>query len=532
MFWKPNWESETAEGMRAKVAQALAAAPNGWVVDGNFGKRIGGLVEDPSTDEIWLDPPLLLYIPRLIVRTFARMLGLVPPCREGCNETLSTFFSRENIVLWSIQNHGVARRREGARFEKIGLGIGTDVEGRKMRRIGGWGSELTAWMESIRAMIRSQLRHYASEADLLARPRSLNREWRGAKTALPKYDSLPRLRLLPIGQRPIFTCPSPQCGLTHFFADLPLCPWCRGSSDGARRAYQLTTPRSRTRSEMAVRWRVEDSNDGESSSSNKLGSPDEKYRRRQTISIVPPLPSLPTSEARRSHHRSRSTPANQLRPKRQPIYTFIRGSSGWQSPRSLSPPPSSRAPSSLASAHVSSGSVLGASAPASVESHSVSLPSTPISESGRPWLQASNDKRMLLFQQEELSGFSSLLPITKDYANHELLLEAAELNSGLNESFSFSHFSFPPPPEPLPPLDTEEMESLRGRRGQRRGSLAGLLGSLATKHKEAERRAELATLVGGGDSEVHAGSYAGLRTLKKLVPRRWSIGGKPHSAVG
>ncbi|KAF7317155.1 hypothetical protein HMN09_00450200 [Mycena chlorophos] len=156
IFWKPNWERETAEGMRAKVAQALAAAPNGWVVDGNYGKRLGGLVEDPSTDVIWLDPPLLLYIPRIIVRTFARLLGLAPPCREGCNETLSTFFSRENIVLWSIQNHGVARRREGARFEKIGLGVGTDVEGRKMRRIGGWGSELTAWMESVRAMIRSQ----------------------------------------------------------------------------------------------------------------------------------------------------------------------------------------------------------------------------------------------------------------------------------------------------------------------------------------------------------------------------------------
>ncbi|KAF7377278.1 hypothetical protein MSAN_00148100 [Mycena sanguinolenta] len=156
-FWKPGWEESTSEEMRARVEQRLADCPNGWVVDGNYTRRIGGIVGDTSTDVIWLDPPLALTLPRIIWRTFLRLLGLKEPCSLGCNERLSkVFFSRESIVWWCITQHGLVRERETAKMARIGLGIGSDVEGQKMRRIGGWGKELRVWFDDVKRMLQRE----------------------------------------------------------------------------------------------------------------------------------------------------------------------------------------------------------------------------------------------------------------------------------------------------------------------------------------------------------------------------------------
>lgn len=52
LFWKPGWKMSTNEELRSKVEAALADAPNGWVVDGNYRRRIGTVVEENSTDVI------------------------------------------------------------------------------------------------------------------------------------------------------------------------------------------------------------------------------------------------------------------------------------------------------------------------------------------------------------------------------------------------------------------------------------------------------------------------------------------------
>ncbi|KAF7327370.1 hypothetical protein MKEN_00314600 [Mycena kentingensis (nom. inval.)] len=56
LLWKPGWEQETNEQFRSNVQHTLAAAPNGWVVDGNYSRRIGDVVEVQSTDEICKAP--------------------------------------------------------------------------------------------------------------------------------------------------------------------------------------------------------------------------------------------------------------------------------------------------------------------------------------------------------------------------------------------------------------------------------------------------------------------------------------------
>ncbi|KAJ7759577.1 AAA domain-containing protein [Mycena metata] len=156
LFWKPGWEKETNEQFRANVEKALEGVHNGWVVDGNYSRRIGTIVEDSATDVIWLDPPLILYFPRIVLRTFRRLLGREAPCSPGCNERFrDAFFSRESMILWCLTHHGLVRRREGARIARIGLGIGVIVEGRKMRRFGGWGGALRSWLGDVQAVVQS-----------------------------------------------------------------------------------------------------------------------------------------------------------------------------------------------------------------------------------------------------------------------------------------------------------------------------------------------------------------------------------------
>ncbi|KAJ7149148.1 hypothetical protein C8R46DRAFT_1127324 [Mycena filopes] len=155
LFWTPGWGHVSNEELRAKVEEALADAPNGWVIDGNYTRRIGDIVHDSSTDTIWLDPPLALYLPRVIWRTFLRLLRLREPCSPGCPERLTeVLFSKESIVWWCITQHRTVRAREAARMTQIGIGMGSNVEGQKMRRLGGWGEELRTWLNEVKNMLQ------------------------------------------------------------------------------------------------------------------------------------------------------------------------------------------------------------------------------------------------------------------------------------------------------------------------------------------------------------------------------------------
>ncbi|KAJ7075298.1 AAA domain-containing protein [Mycena belliarum] len=155
LFWKPGWEESSMDEFRQKVETALTAAQNGWVVDGNYINKLGSLLEENETDIIWLDPPLALYLPRLIFRTVRRLLRTGPPCSEGCDERLSqVLFSQESIIWWCLTQHRPARRRETANMARIGLGVGRDVENRKMRRLGGWGRELRAWLADVDRLVK------------------------------------------------------------------------------------------------------------------------------------------------------------------------------------------------------------------------------------------------------------------------------------------------------------------------------------------------------------------------------------------
>ena len=108
-----------------------------------------------------LDPPLLLYYPRLIIRTFLRLVGLAEPCSPGCFESFSdVFLSRDSIVWWTIRYHWEDRRRNQAKLDKVNLEDRRTVSHSRMRRIGGWGHDLKEWLRSVENLVLQPKRQH------------------------------------------------------------------------------------------------------------------------------------------------------------------------------------------------------------------------------------------------------------------------------------------------------------------------------------------------------------------------------------
>ncbi|KAI6116774.1 hypothetical protein EDD16DRAFT_1708191 [Pisolithus croceorrhizus] len=151
LFWKPNWTPSTPEEFQDKVTQRLTEDEKGWVVDGDYASDIGDVVMERRTDVIWLDPPFLLYFPRLVMRTLQGLIGVKNNCPPGCRETLAgVFLSKERSILyWTITHHSPVRRRESENLQRWDVHAGGN-----MRRIGGWGTELRAWKQAVVAMVR------------------------------------------------------------------------------------------------------------------------------------------------------------------------------------------------------------------------------------------------------------------------------------------------------------------------------------------------------------------------------------------
>src|SRR5689334_24005644 len=106
----PNWAEPTAEEFRARVALVMSAADHGWVIDGNYDRKLGNLVTDAADTVVWLDPPLHVVFSRLLKRTLWRVWNHVE-LWNGNYETWGTaFFSRDSLMFWSMRAYFRHRR--------------------------------------------------------------------------------------------------------------------------------------------------------------------------------------------------------------------------------------------------------------------------------------------------------------------------------------------------------------------------------------------------------------------------------------
>jgi adenylate kinase family enzyme len=107
----PNWDQATPEELRARVTAALADAPEGWVVDGNYYTPLGGTVLDHADTLVHLDPRLVTAFSRVLRRTMTRA-ALRRELWNGNRESFRLMLTpRYSMPLWVLKQHGHFRRR-------------------------------------------------------------------------------------------------------------------------------------------------------------------------------------------------------------------------------------------------------------------------------------------------------------------------------------------------------------------------------------------------------------------------------------
>ena len=105
-----NWQPASAELLRSRVEAALAAAPDGWVADGNYESKLGDLVVSRADTFVWIDLPLPLALWRIALRTAARLIRRTE-LWNGNRETLrNSILARDNLFSWAVKSHRRKRR--------------------------------------------------------------------------------------------------------------------------------------------------------------------------------------------------------------------------------------------------------------------------------------------------------------------------------------------------------------------------------------------------------------------------------------
>jgi adenylate kinase family enzyme len=110
LHWGPNWSQPTPEDFQTRVREAMTAAPNGWVIDGNYDSKLGPTVVADADTVLWLDLPLAVELFRLCRRTVRRVRGNVELWNGNRETWRGAVFGRQSLLFWTISAHRRHRR--------------------------------------------------------------------------------------------------------------------------------------------------------------------------------------------------------------------------------------------------------------------------------------------------------------------------------------------------------------------------------------------------------------------------------------
>ncbi len=136
LFHLAGWQQASTEDMRAAAVLLLAKHPAGYVLDGDYSRRLGDLVATEVS--VWLDYPRWVVGPRIIRRTLRRV-ARQEELWNGNREQWAAVLSRhpaKNVMLWSFTQHGAYRER--FRAQRAADVEGTWVVLRSPREARGW----------------------------------------------------------------------------------------------------------------------------------------------------------------------------------------------------------------------------------------------------------------------------------------------------------------------------------------------------------------------------------------------------------
>ena len=109
LHWLPNWQPSELEEFRQRVREAVA--PNEWILAGNYGGKAQDLILPRADVIIWLNFPLLLVFWRIIKRCLYRIFTQETVCNGNRESIVTTFFSKDSLLLWVLKMHTPQRQR-------------------------------------------------------------------------------------------------------------------------------------------------------------------------------------------------------------------------------------------------------------------------------------------------------------------------------------------------------------------------------------------------------------------------------------
>ena len=112
----PNWAEPTDEEFRERVGAAIDAAPDGWVIDGNYDSKLGATVLGEADTIVWLDLPLRIKLGRLWRRTHYRIRNDVELWNGNKETWRNVLWGRDSLFGWMLRTHFRQRREWPQRF--------------------------------------------------------------------------------------------------------------------------------------------------------------------------------------------------------------------------------------------------------------------------------------------------------------------------------------------------------------------------------------------------------------------------------
>ena len=114
VFWQPNWGRPDPDEFRAHVAELVAT--DLWVIDGSYQSWIGQLVLESADVVVWLDLPVRVWLPRLVSRTFRRVVTGESLWGNNRETIRGAFFGRDSLLVFTARHYRRRRRIYPERF--------------------------------------------------------------------------------------------------------------------------------------------------------------------------------------------------------------------------------------------------------------------------------------------------------------------------------------------------------------------------------------------------------------------------------
>ncbi len=124
LHWLPGWVERDSDEFQKLTRDTIDAYPGGWIVDGNYGGKIGGTVLEQADTLIWLDLPFHTISWRVFKRSIERARDRQVICGENVESWRQSFLSRDSLLLFLLNRrlfgHKASIQRREALIDEHG----------------------------------------------------------------------------------------------------------------------------------------------------------------------------------------------------------------------------------------------------------------------------------------------------------------------------------------------------------------------------------------------------------------------------